>query len=80
MKSEYDNTDVGRVPVAQPGTQQHQVTSALQYVLHLIYHTQANFPPFGATTKLWLQILIGCCRIAVRIDLLCYELITIYYF
>ena len=27
MKSEYDNTDVGRVPVAEPGTQKHQVTS-----------------------------------------------------
>jgi len=25
MKSEYDNIEVGRVPVAQPGTQQHQV-------------------------------------------------------
>lgn len=25
IKSEYDNIDVGKVPVAQPGTQEHQV-------------------------------------------------------
>lgn len=81
MKSEYDNTDVGRVPVAQPGTYKHQVTSKpklhwYEVICNFICHARANFPsPFGATTKLPLQILISYCSFAVRSDLLCYELI-----